>query len=55
MFVYSIRDGYRVGWLHGGYVCGLCLCTVSEKAVELAGCMGGMFVAHVCVQYERRL
>ena len=28
MFVYSMRDGYRVGWLHGGYVCGLCLCTV---------------------------
>ena len=40
MFVYSMRDGYIVGWLHGGYICGLCLCTVSEKAVELAGCMG---------------
>ena len=28
MFVYSMRDGCRAGWLHGGYVCGLCLCTV---------------------------
>ena len=32
MFVYSMRDGYRTGWLHGG-----------------------MFVAYVCVQYERWL
>ena len=24
-------------------------------AIELAGCMGAMFVAYVCVQYERWL
>ena len=63
MFVYSMRDmreGYRTGWLHGGYVCGgVCLCTgymYSMRDGYRAGWLqGGMFVAYVCVQYERWL
>ena len=41
MFVYSMRDGYRTGWLHGGYVCGLCLCTVSPEPVSINKQWGG--------------
>ena len=103
MFVYSMRDGYRVSWLHGGmfvaYVCvhsielagcslpqykrwlipmytnigHLCLCTTYPYvcvqyatrvcSVAISYCTqdigyrakGGMFVAYVCVQYERWL